>query len=393
MKIIGIDVSRGSVTICPLEVLPRDFKRYRDGVEKLELSSSGIERLLEIGPNGVVLEPTGGHYSKLWASHLRRANISVRWVDHGAVDAYRRSHRCPNKSDLHDAVALACYGIEHWHNEEYFINPTQIELRDFCLQINHLNTLITSTTNRLRQQLHHEWPEVSQLSFTRNQSDTNPLVLQFIANLRITPKWQKSHEQTIGTGLSRFSRMLAAQLCLARDHRNELEAKVGQELERPEYSRYTACLKRAGMNAPKLSAAIICAIYPFERFLEEGRPKREYIKTSSGKRSRRDRSKASFKLACGLGMIWYQSGEKQGFRPGGSADARRAIYLWVRTRIVLTSGRTQHEEETAFIAEMQRYYKQVSGPGNLKCQKVARRVVEKLYREMIKEWSPNTPVI
>ena len=387
MKIIGIDVSRGSITACPLETLPRDFKRYRKGIQKIELSKKGINKLLEIGADGAVLEPTGGHYSRLWAKHLRSANIDVRWVDHGAVDAYRRAHRCPNKSDLHDSVALACYGLEHWENNEYFIKPTEIKLRDYCLQVNHLNSSVTSSTNRLRQQLHHEWPEAAQANFSRRTTGGIPLLLQYIANRKVTPRWEKSAIETIGTGLSPFSRMLAEQLCLIRDNRDAIEEKIQQELEEPQYAPYLACMERIGITAPKLSAAIICAVYPFDKFLDDGKPRREYVKTNSGKRSRRDRSKAAFKLACGLGMIWYQSGDKQGFRPGGSADARKALYLWVRIRIVLSSGKPAGEDQNEFITAMQHYYKRTEGPGNLKCQRVARRVAERLYREMIKEWA------
>jgi hypothetical protein len=387
MKIIGIDVSRGSITVCPLDKLPREFKRYRKGVEKIPLSRSGIKRLLELEPNGAVLEPTGGHYSKLWALRLKENGIDVRWVDHGAVDSYRRSHRCPNKSDLHDAVALACYGLEHWENEEYFIRPTRLELKEYCLQVNHLNHALTAVTNRFRQQLHHEWPEISKIGLARQPENKTPLVLRHIAGHKDSKRWRDMQAASIGTGISPFSRMLANQICVIQDDRASVEDAIEKELQRSEFKPYIQAMGNMGITAPKTMAALVCAVYPFERFLRDGRPIYEYVQTRSGKRSRRNRSKASFKLACGLGMVWYQSGDKQGFRPGGSADTRRALYLWVRMMIVIRGGMKGERDSNPFIREMQDYYRGTDGPGNQKVQKVARRVVERLFSELVKEMS------
>jgi len=386
MKLIGIDVSKGSATVCPLEVLPHEFKRYRKGVEKIELSKNGIEKLIKFKADGAILEPTGGHYSKLWAQKLSDAGITVRWVDHGAVDAYRRANRCPNKSDLHDSVALACYGLQHWENPGYFIKPSSIALKDYNLQIHHLNQGITATQNRIRQQLSHEWPEIASASLCRKTGENTPLLLRHIAKIKTTPKWTQKESESIGLGISPFSRVLAQQICTAQQHRADIETQIAGELQKPDYSAYIAAMQRMGITAIKLQSSLLCATYPFGRFLKNGRPIYEYVNTATGKRSRRNRSKASFKLACGLGMIRYQSGDKQGFRPGGSSDTRRAIYLWVRTMIVISGGRANVAPKSQFISDMQAYYRESEGPGNLKVQRVSRRLVEQLYKELLAEF-------
>ncbi len=385
MKILGIDVSRGSITVCPLEILPREFKRYREGIEKFTLSVEGVEGLLAMGASGAILEPTGGHYSRLWALKLEAAGVVVRWVEHGAIDAYRKSHRCPNKSDLHDAVALACYGLENWERLEYFIRPSDLVLKEHCLAIQHLNRSVNGSVNRLKQQLNHEWPEVARFTAATKWGEEPPPLLRYIAGEETRSKWGDIAADSIGTGIGRFSRMLAQQVCMQQRHRAEIERAIELEIEREDFKPYRLAMERCGITAYRCMAALIVALYPFERFLKDGRIIYERIETKTGKRARRNRSRAAFKLACGLGMIWYQSGDKQGFRPGGSSEARKALYLWARMAIVIRAG-LQTQETNPFILEMQDYYRSNTAPTKQKIQRTVRRVLDRLFVELVREF-------
>lgn len=79
-----------------------------------------------------------------------------------------------------------------------------------------------------------------------------------------------------------------------------------------------------------LRAQLIPCIYPFDRFLEDGKRIIEYVPT------KRDRSEGAFKLSCGMGRVQFQSGDSQKWRAGGSMACRTAIWQYVKTQIVIS---------------------------------------------------------
>ena len=116
MKVIGLDVCKDSVVACMLEhgrpTEPRqlyydlDFPRYA-------ATAAGIKALLAKSPDVAVLEPTGVNYTKLWASHLAKNGVKVVLVGHRQLRSYRENLNLPDKDDQADALALACYYLEH----------------------------------------------------------------------------------------------------------------------------------------------------------------------------------------------------------------------------------------------------------------------------------------
>lgn len=399
LTIAGIDVSRNSITVCILSSIPDDLKQFKNKWKplKFKADAEGIANLLALEFDGAVLEPTGAHYSRIWAHHLEKANRIVRWVGHHEVAAYRESWRCFNKTDKADAIALACYGLERWERPQFFITPSQFRIKELYQQLQHLQRLKNPVINRLRQQLCHEFPEVSEKTVTRFWCKPNPPGLWRAIAGDVSGKWQREIDRSIGTGISMFSRSLAERLIDIERQEYEIEVAIDRELNRPEFAPYLKVFKRYGI-AERTSAALLSAIYPFSQFL--GKDGKQIIDRVGEKGSKRYRSLSSFKLAIGIGMVWYQSGDSEGWRPGGRSDIRRALWQWCKAVVVM-----KPDLENEAIAKLHHYYSegctQLIGskekgfkekyfdPGvrNQKVMRVVRRMVEMLYKDLLKEFS------
>jgi hypothetical protein len=344
MIIIGLDVGKNSVVCCPLETnsKPEDLKAYlrrNSNFINCKADAEGIQTLLEIPFDIAIIEPTGGHYSKIWAKTIEANGKEVRWVDHQAIANHRKSHRLPNKNDKADALALADYGIAHINKKEFFLTEPFNELRDKYLQLQSVNRAQNPVVNRLRQQLAHEWPEKQDYATSRNWGkEKPPSFWRYLAGEEIREKERKKYQQekaeSIGTGVSGFSSGLAAQICALERMEARIEEEIMPLLALEQYEPYKAAFAQLQFG-PRLQTCILGNVYPFEKFLKNGRVHREHVRTSKGKRSRRNRSKAAFKLSIGCGMVEYQSGDKVVWKAGGPKQVRVELWRWVKTSIIM----------------------------------------------------------
>ena len=120
-KIIGIDICKDRAVCWCLEFLPNDVKAYwkRESKHRSKdpmkdeftfyFTDGGIRGLLALEPDAVALEPTGMHYSWLVAHICQLEKVAVLWVGHQQAVSYRRQNNLPDKNDLADAMAIACY--------------------------------------------------------------------------------------------------------------------------------------------------------------------------------------------------------------------------------------------------------------------------------------------
>lgn len=391
--VAGIDVSRNKVTVCILEELPDDLKRFKSKWKRQEFKADteGIRALLALPFHGAVLEPTGGHYSKIWAHHLEKAGKVVRWVGHQEIAAYRESWKVFNKSDRMDAIALAAYGLERWNLPQFFLSPRQTELREIYYQLEHINRVKNPIVNRLRQQLAHELPEWSEKRAARNWLQPSPPgIWRAIAGERLTPKWENDLNNSIGMGLSQFSRHEAALLCELERQEYQLELQLDGVLKSPEYAPYIAVFDQFAIG-DRTAASLLSAIYPIAKFLDDGREITEHTITSNGKRARRNHSLSKFKLACGIGMLWYQSGNVSKWVPGGRSDVRIALWRWAKVAVVMapnldlpeiTRLHNYYQKGTTVVVEGE---EQHLSPGirNQKIMRVVRRMLERLYKQLL----------
>lgn len=389
LTIAGIDISRSSISVCILSEIPSDMKGFKRKFKPhvFQADRAGIESLLSLRFDAVVMEPTGVHYSKIWAHHLQQAKKIIRWVGHRELKHYRDGWRTFNKSDKLDCIALCCYGIERWNRSECFIAGISHEIRELCLQLESLNRMKNPVINRLRLQLAHECPELAEKTINRYWLVSSiPGILTAIAGNDDKQKWRRIITHTVGTGIGEFSRGLARQLIAIEEQEYSIEVALDRLISDDCYQPYLEVFQRYEI-CDRTAAILLGAIYPFERFLENGKPVIDRIDGV-----KRYRSLASFKLALGVGMVQVQSGEYETWQAGGRADVRMALWRWCKIAIVMNPNL-----ENLNIATLRRYYSEgteaeVNGvmkrldPGvrNQRVMRVIRRMLTLLFRDLVK---------
>jgi Transposase len=345
MRVVGLDVCRGSIVCCLMTELPQDclgfFRANRRKIIKLESNREGVNELLAFKPDIAILEPTGVHYSRLWADVLIKAGVEVRWIGHAQLKYERLTLRMPNKNDAADACVMAYYGHRHLSEPEYFltfdIHGTAATIRMLGLQLAHLSKCGTMIVNRLRQSLAHEWPEMAQYS-SKTKGDFVPPLWRFIAGETIAKhtatRYKNALLNSCGLGLTEFSKEHAKALLNLENRQIKIEKAMCSLVYLPEFKTYNEVFDEFGFGL-RTRAMVLSHIYPLENYLsKEGKELTEYV-PSTGKRkySKRWRSLAAFKLSCGYGLIEDSSGDETHWKPGGSSIVRKAIWLWIFTRI------------------------------------------------------------
>lgn len=386
-RILGLDISSTFVFACLLtapEDNPREwFRNNRNLIEKFEATRADLERLKALEPDYVVLEPTGIHYSKLWADHLAASGVPILWVGHSQLKSYRLTLRLPNKNDAADAFALAQYGATYLDQPGYFlsldIHGKGYHLRQLALQIGYLESLTVQIKNRLRQQLAHEWPEVAKTSTTGS-------LWRFIAGLPVHKGTQtrltKSLEATAGSGLTNFTRFLAQELSTLEDQIEATEVEMVRLYHSPGFARYQRVFAQYGIR-DRVGSMVLSHIYPLENFL--GPNQEEIVETvtgSNGKASRRYRSLKSFKLALGAGLVEDSSGQSEKWIPGGSTLCRRALWQWLFTKIEVRKNRP-NTPQAQLLGELLDQHKVNKTPLKLARSRTICKAVELLFYDLL----------
>nr|WP_017314934.1 transposase [Mastigocladopsis repens] len=227
MRILGLDVSKSSVSACLLTekpASPRQFY-YQANFWKLEASTEGIAKLLALKPDVAILEPTGVNYSKIWRVHLERAGVEVRQVGHKELRSYRQHHLgLPDKDDDADSLALACYYFDYAADPRRFVqtrDQTITRVRELVLRLAHLNRIQSPIINRLCQDLAWQFPEIAlRRGYRATESETVPLLWAWLADERKSRKYDQLYAQSVGLGINDSTRRHASRLCEI--HREEI---------------------------------------------------------------------------------------------------------------------------------------------------------------------------
>jgi transposase len=386
-KILGLDVSKSSVTYWILSELPNDPKRFARTLrqQKLEATPEGRAKLLSLDFDLAVLEPTGV-YSRVWRHWLRQANRPYRLVGHAQLKNYRDSWNL-QKTDKLDGLAMAMYGIDRGDRPSAWLTERDYELSDLVAYLSHLNRQKNGYQNNLRQKLIWQVPEWADREMKRAWgSDCVPGLLRAIAG-DATPKWEKELSASCGTGLNSQAAGLARILIQIEQEEIEAERQIDLELAKPQYAPYLATAERCEYSR-WLTVSLIAGIYPFEQFLDNGRPRMvRSLSKVKGLPVKKDESLRAFKLACGMGQIFVQSGDYEGWVAGGSGEIRQTLHNSITAAYLADRRRVKAGEEPdpLFVNLKSSYDKQG-------VMKVARRWVEKFYRELLKQhpWGINS---
>lgn len=379
--ILGLDVSKSSVTYCLLSEIPDDPKKFasRSRPKKIEATEAGRAELLALDFDCAILEPTGV-YSRIWRYWLRGAGREYRLVGHWELKSYREAWKMASKTDKLDAVALALYGMERRDRPQAFLLERDTTLSDLVLLHSHLNRQKNGLQNNLRQRLTYQCPELAGRKWQRSWGGGVPGVLKAIAG-SATPKWQQEIEASTGAGIGFDASALARILISIEAEEIQIEQAIEAELHKPQYEPYLRAVAECGFSL-WLSANLIASVYPFEQFLRDGRRRVVHCYTKEKNvRVRKDESLRAFKLACGLGLVWAQSGDWEGWTAGGNSETRKAIRNSVSSSYLLDKrAQKRGEQPDESLSLVKHKY------DNRGFLKVSRRWVERFYRTLVAEF-------
>jgi len=390
LKILGVDVSKNSVTCHILTQYPKGglqkywsktrnksstlypiFYSNPDAKKKQKSAFDFVNYLLENTPNYAIVEPTGNHYSRLWCFILTKLEIKVLWVGHVELRRYRGGKNLPNKSDPADALAMAAYGHDQDHlletgeiNPKYFLlhQPELIDkLRELCQQLEHLNRVQSPIVNYARQLLSWQFPEVAHSQSSASHNYVPPLwgwlanhpQISLSGNTRMSNRYKQSIAPKYGLEISPITKLHAQWMCDIHIFEQRLESQIAEILCQQDFKHYMDLFDKFGFGL-RVRSRLLTRIYPFESFLgidgkqviesevkEVKKIERDrknggnIVKRLPGdkKRVQRNRSRDAFKMRLGMGTVLEQSGDGLIEKPSGSALCRMALWQYVLTSV------------------------------------------------------------
>lgn len=384
MRVIGLDVCKDSVVACMLDAAlgtePRqlyfdlDFPRF-------SANAAGIKGLLALSPEVAVLEPTGVNYAKIWATRLAEAGVQIALVGHKQLRNYRENLGLPDKDDPADALALACYYLEHQHSPRRFvrIRDAQVtKIRDIVLRLHHLNRIRSPQINRVRQDLAWQFPEVAKIGLDA------VLFWGWLAGERTSTKYDALYADTIGLGLQPEARNAAAAIWDIRQRELALELQMRSSLCDPRFLPYRKVFAQFGFGQ-RVEALILSQIYPLENYLDKnGAPEIQIRKgKNSLKPTKRHLSRRRFQKALGVAPTREESGDKKGTKKAGSELCRTAFWQWLFTRI--EPQRSRLKNATGQMLGKTLDFEKKHRPVKLARSRVCSKAADLLFKELVKE--------
>lgn len=350
--IVGLDIGRASVVAAALDCFPVNAKRYftqhRKEFVRLKANCEGAERLIAMNPTGIVMEPTGMWYAAFWRELAIAKSIPVYWVGHSDLAAFRKSYGFVNKRDDEDAFCLAAM-----YHDDRFINQMGrkrfltfeegaiSEIREAFLELEQLDKNRSAMVAQIKQRLAKEFPEVcerrTQISPKLGFSPLWGWLAGLHAYTRVENEYKQSCAKIAGIEISSYTRDHAGVICQIELRQSKAERRLVELIKLPEFQPYLKVFRKFGFGL-RNQALLLFLIYPFDKFLVEGKPWIEWEQGANGKMQKRRRSLRSFQAYLGLSYVLEKSGDKESKKFGGSDLCRAHLYMWAVDTICVREG-------------------------------------------------------
>lgn len=383
-RIVGLDVCKHSVVACTLDfswpVEPRQLY-YDKEFPRFNTDASGLLGLLALQPDVAILEPTGGNYSKFWVMRLAEAGVEVVLVGHQQLRRYRQNLDLPDKDDQADALALACYYLEHHSSSSRFVrvrDPVVAKVRDIVLRLSHLNRVQSPIINRLHQDLEWQFPEAAHIGIDA------PLFWGWLAGIRKSLRYDDLYKQTVGLGLQAETRDGAKAIIELQRREKVLELEMLELMKDCRFVSYRKVFAQFGFGK-RVEALVLSQIYPLENYLgPDGKPEVKIRKGKvSSKPTKRHLSRRRLQKALGVAPTREDSGDKKSSKKAGSSLCRMALWQWLFTRIEPAKRRlkTPIGKHLGQLLDEEKKHK----PVKLARSRVCAKAVDLLFYELVKE--------
>ncbi|MGD1909549.1 MAG: transposase [Rivularia sp. (in: cyanobacteria)] len=396
MNILGIDVSKSSISACLITKKPADVRRfyYKYKFKKLTANAFGVKEILNLKADAAILEPTGTNYSKIWVQVLNSYGVKVYLVGHKELKNYRTYHlSLPDKDDDADALALACYFFDYGEQPFRFVtirDSITSRIRELILRLNHLNRVQSPIINRIRQDLAWQFPEVALVKSKCGVKGDVPVLWGWLCGQRKSKRYDSLYLNSIGLGLSNTVYLHAERLCSLQKEEWQVEREIEHILSDDQFAKYRIVFNYFGFGM-RVQAMILSQIYPLENFLGEDR--KPIIEVSEGrnshKPSKRHISQRKFQKMLGFAPTQESSGDSQKSRvTGGNDSTRIAVWLWVFTRIEVKRNRVKNEIGKQLGTQLDRE-KEAGRPVRLVRARIAAKAVKLLFKYLVDEICEN----
>lgn len=386
MRVIGLDVCKNSVVACTIDdVRPSEPRQlyYDLDFPRFNADALGIKALLALKPDIAVLEPTGVNYAKLWVVRLAEAGVKIILVGHKQLRSYRENLDLPDKDDQADALALACYYLEHRYAERRFVktrDPIIALIRESVLRLYHLNRVQSPVVNRVRQDLAWQFPEAAAVGLD------GALFWGWLAGERKSSRYDQMHAKTVGLGLQEETKSGAKTIWDLRQREQRLELSIRTLMKDPRFVAYRKVFASFGFGE-RVEALILSQIYPLENYLDADLKPEVKIRKGkqSGQPTKRHLSRRRFQKALGVAPTREDSGDKKSSKKAGSALCRMALWQWLFTRIEPRRARLKNAigQMLGEMLDLEKKQKPVKLARSRVCSKAA----DLLFRELVKALS------
>jgi hypothetical protein len=397
------------------------------------ISIVGVDRLQEYNPKIIILEPTGP-YSKFIVSQFKERNIPYLLVNQTQVKETRKAFGgTDNKDDAYDALLMvAVYQTQFVdnYNWRYWLEdrPEIIkEMRQILLDIQSANKKKTAAINAAKQRFARgEWIDKAKIDSDRTDGeldpDKPPAFWSWVANWIPTGKWKNrkgdltrwSNEYAealkLGSaiGISEETRELAYTICLMHSSEARLEQRLLKLLADPLFIPYHRVFSKF-MFGQRSRAWILVRIFPFSKYLNEGKPIIDYTMGQKKKDpkhlTKKNRTLRRFRQALGLGEVVKKSGTSVNSKSKakGSGMARAIMWLYVNNKFEMSlddNGKFHRRfVETPTVRQILEYWLnrayEIQADGSLKKFNgkalytargaTMRKVATMVYSELLKE--------
>lgn len=402
-RIVGLDVGRNSAVLCCLDQFPKNIQQHYKQLKKerkfykVSCNRAGIDKLLSFEPTGIVLEPTGYWYSQFWVIVAQHHGIKIYWIGHNDLDKQRGSYGFTNKRDEEDALCLACCYFDdrfiNIHGQKRFLTLTNSDaitrVRELFNQKEQLQKIRSGLIAQLRQRLSLEFPEASRHTMKISEVKGYTPIIYWLAtgvkNARYDNKYANGCASAMGVTITNYTRA-HAQLII------DLELRITQTIglietaiANTDFAPYNRVFDKFGFGT-NCRALLLFNLYPFDKFLVNGKPWVEY-EPSQGKLQKRDRSLRKFQAFVGMSFSYRQSGNKVSRKFHGNSIIRSHLYMYVVCTITKTKNINHNKLNQEFSDRYQELRQSVKGKDAI--IRILFKLTRMLFYELVKETSKN----
>lgn len=400
MRIIGLDVGRGSAVLCCLEKFPDNIQQHYKMLRKekkfyqVNCDRTGADKLLSLKPDGIVLEPSGHWYAQFWVELAKHHSIAIYWVSHTDLYCARGEYGFKNKRDTEDALSLAATYFDKsfinvWGQKRYlsyYQNEIVINLRELFLAKEQLQKIRTNLISQLRQRLSYELPEIARSTMQISDVKGYTPIIDWLAYDKPNTRYDKIHKLSIARELDlKISNYTRNHAQLIHDieirYTNHLDS-LQDAVNNPNFDSYNRVFDRFGFGI-SCRALLLYNIYPFDKFLHNGKPLVEREYGNNDKLQKRDRSLRKFQAFLGMSYSYKDSGKKSLKNFHGSSLVRSHLYGWAVCSIAPTNYRVPSTIGKQLSDRYQELRQTVKGKDAL--IRILFKSTRMLYLELVKE--------